>query len=81
MLARLAVSRTIYVNVDSPNLGFRYFNFLGGSQLKKNTLYLVRRCPDVEGIWKVVTKEGEGSFLDACGILEPKKVEFVKYGF
>ena len=24
------VSRTIYVNVDSPNLGFPYFNFLGG---------------------------------------------------
>jgi len=28
-LARLGVSRTIYVNVDSPNLGFTYFNFLG----------------------------------------------------
>ena len=26
--ARLGVSRTIYVNVDSPNLGFPYFNFL-----------------------------------------------------
>ena len=24
----LGVSRTIYVNVDSPNLGFPYFNFL-----------------------------------------------------
>ena len=24
--ARLSVSRTIYVNVESPNLGFRYFN-------------------------------------------------------
>ena len=32
-LARLGVSRPIYVNVDSPNLGFPYFNFL-----KKNTL-------------------------------------------
>ena len=29
--ARLGVSRTIYVNVDSPNLGFTYFNFLGGA--------------------------------------------------
>ena len=26
------VSRPIYVNVDSPNLGFPYFNFLGGYQ-------------------------------------------------
>ena len=26
ILARLGVSKTIYVNVDSPNLGFRYFN-------------------------------------------------------
>ena len=26
---RFGVSRTIYVNVDSPNLGFAYFNFLG----------------------------------------------------
>ena len=25
--ARLGVSRTIYVNVDTPNLGFTYFNF------------------------------------------------------
>ena len=33
--ARLGVSRPIYVNVDSPNLGFPYFNFLGGYQLKK----------------------------------------------
>ena len=30
ILARLGVSRPIYVNVDSPNLGFPYFNFLGG---------------------------------------------------
>merc|ERR1711990_545795 len=36
-----------------------------------------KRCPDVEGIWKVVTKEGEGSFLDACGILELKKTEMM----
>ena len=37
--ARLGVSRPIYVNVDSPNLGFQYFNFWGGYQWKK-TLYL-----------------------------------------
>ena len=36
----LGVSRPIYVAVDSPNLGFPYFNFLGGYQLKKNTLYI-----------------------------------------
>ena len=28
-LARLGVSRPIYVNVDSPNLGFPYFFFRG----------------------------------------------------
>ena len=37
--------RTIYVNVDSPNLGFTYFNFLGGYQLKKNTLYILTSFP------------------------------------
>ena len=36
ILARLGVSRPIYVNVDSPNLGFPYFYFLGGYQLKKH---------------------------------------------
>ena len=34
---RISVSWTMYVNVDSPNLGFPYF--LGGP-LKKNTLYI-----------------------------------------
>ena len=33
--ARLGVSRTIYVNVDSPNLGFPYFNFFRGGPVKK----------------------------------------------
>ena len=33
--ARFGVSWTIYVNVDSPNLGFPYFNFLGEAQWKK----------------------------------------------
>ena len=35
ILARLGVSRTIYVNVDSPNLGFSYSNFSGKAQCKK----------------------------------------------
>ena len=34
------VSRPIYVNVDSPNLGFTYFNFL----VKKITLYNHHLC-------------------------------------
>ena len=41
ILARLGVSGPIYVNIDSPNLGFPYFNFLGGYELK-NTLYITR---------------------------------------
>ena len=36
ILARLGVSRPIYVNIDSPNLGFPYFDFLGGYQWKKS---------------------------------------------
>ena len=38
--AMLGVSRPIYVAVDSPNLGFPYFNFLGGYQLKKTPCML-----------------------------------------
>ena len=34
--SRFGVSGTIYVNVDSPNLGFPYFNFLGVAQWRKN---------------------------------------------
>ena len=40
--ARLGVSRPIYVNVDSPNLGFPYFNFLGGYQLNKLASLVLR---------------------------------------
>ena len=36
----MGVSRPIYVAVDSPNLGFPYFNFLGGYQLKKHPVYI-----------------------------------------
>ena len=35
ILASFGVSRRIYVNLDSPNLGFPYFNFLGEAQCKK----------------------------------------------
>ena len=37
----LGVSWTIYVNVDSPNLGSPYFKFLGEAQWKQNTLYIM----------------------------------------
>ena len=42
--ARLGVSRTLYVNVDSPNLGFPYFNYSGGTS-EKNTLYFTAMQP------------------------------------
>ena len=41
------VSRPIYVNVDSPNLGFTYFNFLGGGQLKKPPCIFQYTCLNV----------------------------------
>ena len=43
--ARLGASRTIYVNVDSPNLGFPYFNFLGAHQTQKNVYFETNMCP------------------------------------
>ena len=48
VVIRLGVSRTIYVNVDSPNLVFPYFNFLGEAQCIKTPcifrhLYLFKR--------------------------------------
>jgi len=36
-----------------------------------------KRCPDIEGTWKVVAKEGEFGFLDACGEPEPMKSEIM----
>ena len=38
--ARLGVSRTIYANVDSPNLGFPYFNVFGDPQCKNHPVYV-----------------------------------------
>ena len=40
----LCVSRTIYVNIDSPNLGFPYFNLLGGYQLQKTPCIFMKIC-------------------------------------
>ena len=43
----LGVSRPIYVNVDSPNLGFPYFSFRG-EPVKKITLYVHQfHCVDI----------------------------------
>merc|ERR1711990_715357 len=39
--------------------------------------WFYKRCPDVDGIWKVVGKEGECGFLDACGEPEPMKSEIM----
>ena len=45
--ARLGVSGTIYVNVDSPNLGFPYFNFLGEAQCKKTPCMCLLQLGDL----------------------------------
>merc|ERR1712032_998020 len=39
--------------------------------------FFPRRCPDIDGRWKVVAKEGECGFLDACGEPEPMKVNHI----
>merc|ERR1711973_688858 len=36
--------------------------------------WFYKRCPDIDGLWKVVAKEGECGFLDACEEPEPMKV-------
>ena len=38
---RLGEVRSISDNLDTPNLSFPYFNFLGGGPVKKNTLYFM----------------------------------------
>ena len=47
----LGVFRPIYVNVDSPNLGFPYFNFLGGYQWKKSPCISVGNMKFVQGVF------------------------------
>jgi len=37
--------------------------------------WFYKRCPDIDGLWKVVAKEGECGFLDACEEPEPMKSE------
>jgi len=39
--------------------------------------WFYKRCPDIDGRWKVVAKEGECGFLDACGEPEPMKSEIM----
>ena len=50
-LDRLGVSRPIYVNVDSPNLGFPYF--FRGVPVKKNILYFENMEKRFFVIWKL----------------------------
>ena len=52
--ARLGVSRTIYVNVDSPDPGFPYFNFLGGYQWKKHPVYLGQKLKTERTFWGTI---------------------------
>ena len=49
------VGRTIYVNLDSPYLGFTYFNFLEGYQLTKTP------CIKAEGVSTCFPQEDEAS--------------------
>ena len=49
----LIVSRMIYVNIDSPNLGFIYLNFLGEAQWKKSPCMFILQEYDI-------TAEGRG---------------------
>ena len=51
ILARLVVSRTIFVNVDLSNLGSPYFIFFGEAQCKKHPVcvtFLARTIINVE---------------------------------
>ena len=74
--ARLSVSRTIYVNVDSPKLSFPYFNFLGGYQWKKS--------PCIIGLMKWVRAlapfmnlvHNIPCFLDDCNLLKLKTLSW-----
>ena len=56
--ARLGVSRPIYANVDSPNIGFPYFNFLGGYQWKKIPCIWIISCCCSKN-WAGVGLQGE----------------------
>ena len=60
ILARLGVSRPICDNVDSPNLGFPYFNFLGGTSEKNHPVsgeFLIAGEYDDEG------NDGDGAVV------------------
>ena len=49
--ARLGVSRTIYVNVDSPNLGFPYLNPVSGALAWKIELEKIDFNEESEQDW------------------------------
>jgi len=54
-------------------LGVSIYTCVNGVKAEWN----YKRCPDVDGLWKVVAKEGENGFLDACGEPEPMKSEIM----
>ena len=52
------LSKTIYVNVDSPNIGFPYFKFLGEAQRKNHPVYPanIKRILYFKGVLIIGTK-------------------------
>ena len=69
--------RPIYVNVDSPNLGFPYF--LGEGQWKKNTLYIAKSFENLIEftnhrqccLGQLVTSP---NWAQVCGEFEPRLI-------
>ena len=64
--ARLGVSWPIYVAVDSPNLGFPYFNFLGGYQLKKHPVQFAQMFEALTEQEKLSTRNLSGNNAICC---------------
>ena len=65
--ARLGVSGTIYGNVDSPNLGFIYFKFLGGPVKIKKTPCIVT-ITIFENSSNIISEREKLSALDICEV-------------
>ena len=54
-------SRPIYVNVDSPNLGFPYFNFFGGTSKKKTPCIFASNHRKIDREKSTVTTKNPGT--------------------
>ena len=61
--------RTIYVNVDSPNLGFPYFNFLGEAQCKKTPCIWVCTVPQILQLVPTGCSQTGSNFIPHCSNL------------